>query len=192
METTTCLFSRARPGRTTTPKKIRGFMSLPGEIRNLIYEYYLEAGFRCEIAAKGREFTERKPQTVKLWSGLLPLDKKVFKSDTKVEDQPATIRIARPLGRYIIVKGLQTNWSTSICALSLVCKQIYTETMVPMYQNTDFVFDAPKRITNFLDTISHSKLAHIRKLQLHYTVYGCPNRAADRVWQTKVRGCLCY
>jgi hypothetical protein len=187
METTKCLFSRPRPGKPT-PKKVRGFLSLPGEIRNQIYEYYFGAGFRCEIAAKGREFTKQKPQTLRLWSGLRPLDTKVFKSNSEVEEErPPTIRISRRLGRYNVVQGLQTNWMISLFALSLVCKQVHVETVAVIYQKTEFVFDAPKRTTNFLCTIPPSNLASIRKLQLHYIVYGCDQRDSDRIWQTKVR-----
>jgi hypothetical protein len=191
METTKCLFSRARPGKPTL-QKVRGFLSLPGELRNHIYEYYFEAAFRCEIAAKGQEFTEWKPQTVKLGSGLLPLDPQVLKSDSKVqEERPPTIRISRRLGRYNVVQGLQTNWMTSLFALTLVCKQVHAETVALIYQKTEFVFDAPKRITNFLCTISPSNLANIRKLQLYYATYGCVQWDSDRIWETKVRRCPC-
>ena len=34
------------------PKKIHGFLGLPGELRNRIYGYYFEMAFRAEFAAK--------------------------------------------------------------------------------------------------------------------------------------------
>jgi len=185
METSKCLFSRARPGKST-PKKVRGFLSLPGEIRNQIYQYYFESDFRCEIAAEGSQFKERKTRTVKLWAGAFQSDAQVlnYASEAK-EEGPLTIRISRPLGHYNIVKGLQTNWFASLFAINLVCKQVHVETLPYLYHKTTFVFDASNRLTNLVRVISSSNLQHITKLQLHYTAYGCPRMSRDCIWQEK-------
>jgi hypothetical protein len=179
------LFSRARPG-TSTPRRVRGFLSLPGEIRNQIYQYCFDFEFRCEIAARGRQFETHKPCTVKLWAGAFQsrVQGLQYNSTTKPE-APITIRISRPLGKYTIVQGLQTKWIASLFAIHLVCKQIYTETLAVIYHKTVFVFDAPKRIASFLDTVTKPKLEYITKLQLHYTTYGCPKWTKDCVWQDK-------
>jgi hypothetical protein len=185
MGPTTSLFSRTRPG-TSKPKTVRGFMSLPGEIRNQIYAYIFESEFRCEIASKNRQFEKPKLRKVKLWAGAFQPGTQNLKYISKTEvEKPITIRISRSLGKYNLVSGLQTNWFASLFAINLVCKQIHTETLAFIYSRTTFVFDAPKRITNFLNTISTYKLELLTKLELHYTTYGCPALMKDRTWQDK-------
>jgi hypothetical protein len=181
----TSLFSRARLG-ISTPKRVRGFLSLPGEVRNQIYQYCFDFEFRCEVAAKGRQFETHQPRTVKLWAGAFQSRVQTLQySSTTNPEPPITIRISRPLGKYTIVQGLQTKWLASLFAIHLVCKQIHSETLAVIYHKTVFVFDAPKRIANFLDTVPRPKLEYITKLQLHYTTYGCPKWTKDCVWQDK-------
>jgi hypothetical protein len=180
MSTSTSLFSRARPGKST-PKKVRGFLSLPGELRNEVYQDYFESDFRCEIAAKGSILKERKTRTVKLSTGAQTLK---YQSKPK-EESPITIRTSRPLGKYTTVKGLQTNWFSSLFAIHLVCKQLHAETLPYIYSTTVFVFDASNRLKTFLNVVSKPKLEHITKLQLHYETYGCPQLLKDRIWQEK-------
>lgn len=191
MPTSTSLFSRARPGKPTI-KKVRGFLSLPGELRNQIYQYCFEADrvFRCEIAAKGSKLVEErtKKKTVKLWAGAFATDHQVLKYDAVVKkDDPPTviIRMSRQLGKYTAVQGLQTKWSTSLFAINLVCKQLHAETLPYIYTKTTFVFDASTRIINFLNVVPKTNLEHITKLHLHYTTYGCPRMLNDRIWQEK-------
>lgn len=185
MGPTTCLFSRTRPSKSS-PKEIRGFLSLPGEVRNQIYAYYFESQFRCEIASESANFNPPALKTVKLWAGSYSTKSPSvqYPSPTK-SNTPLTIRVSRPLGKYTIVHGIQTNWLASLFAVNLVCKQLHAETLPFIYQKTEFVFDAPKRILSFLSVVSNSKLVYITKLQLHYTTYGAPRMAADCVWQDK-------
>jgi hypothetical protein len=176
-------FSRARPGKPPT-KKVRGFLSFPGEVRNQIYSYYFECGYRCEIAAKGSQFTQQKPKTVRLWAGAFHASSRSLNYTAKTTDEaPRTIRISRPLGKYSIVQGLQTNWFGSLFAINLVCKQIHAETLPFVYQKTTFVFDAPKRMLGFLNVVSNLKLEYITKLELHYTTYGNPQLSEHQLWQ---------
>ncbi|KAF1830026.1 hypothetical protein BDW02DRAFT_559923 [Decorospora gaudefroyi] len=184
--TATSFFSRAHGPRAHAPKRIRGFLSLPGEIRNQIYGYYFEVERHCEFAAKGCQFKPRKQRTVKLWSGLVPPGSCVSPRDTEADaEAPTLIRFSRPLGKYNVVQGLQTNWLGSLCALSLVCKQVYHETTAFLYTRTVFIFAAPKRMTNFFSNMSAIKLESITKLQLHYDTYGHPQRTSDLIWQNK-------
>jgi hypothetical protein len=185
MGPSTALFSRARPS-ASQPKRVRGFLSLPGEIRNQIYAQIFESSFRCEVASKCAQFDTPPTRKVKLWAGSFQPGTQHLQYNPKAkEENPITIRISRPLGKYNVVKGLQTNWFASLFAINLVCKQIYAETLVFIYHRTTFVFDAPKRLTNFLSTIPKSKLELITSLELHYTTYACPKWTKDRVWQDK-------
>jgi hypothetical protein len=185
MSPSTSLFSRARPN-ASPPKRVRGFLALPGEIRNQIYAYIFESQFRCEVTSKGAQFDKPQTRKVKLWAGSFQPSTQHLQYNSKAkEERPIIIRISRPLGKYNVVQGLQTNWFASLFAINLVRKQIYAETLVFIYHRTTFVFDTPKRLTNFLSTIPKSKLELITNLELHYTTYGCPKWTKDRVWQDK-------
>jgi hypothetical protein len=183
---TTAFFSRARRSAVHAPNKIRGFLALPGETRNQIYNYYFESERRCEIVGNGAQFTRRSPQTVKL-SMNLALAKDTtpaHKSEANIIP-PTAVHFPRPLGKYNAVRGLCTNWQGSLHALSLVCKQIYLETATFLYQKTVFVFNAPKRMVNFFRLASSVGIENITILHLHYNTYGHPHRTDFRIWQEK-------
>jgi hypothetical protein len=178
------LFARATA--SPTPKRVRGFLGLPGELRNLIYHYYFQQEFRVEIAAKGAEFAVEAPRTIKLCLGTVNRDGSVFKYQPKPKKVlPMTLRMHRQHGHQNRVDGLRTNWATSLSALVLVCKQVHAEAIVFLYQNTTFVFNAPKRIINFLGIVSKNNQANITKLQLHYSTYGHPRLVEMQKWKRK-------
>lgn len=182
-------YSRAPPNQTTPPRKVCGFMSLPGEVRNMIYGYYFASKFRCEFAAQGRRLDNPQSRTVKPRSALPHTNNasNPFQHTTRKvpKSPPVTVRMPRMLGKYSRVKGLQTNWQSSLFALHLVCKQVNAETTPFLYTKTVFVFDAPKRLEAFLTVLPQEKLSLITKLQLHYNTYGHPARAQDTIWQEK-------
>jgi hypothetical protein len=179
------LFPRAQ-GKNTHPKKICSFLGLPGEVRNLVYFYYFQEHYRCEIAAKGVNFTKTKAKVMKLCLGIVYKGGPIYKySKAPKPEALTTVRISRCLGHYSRVHGIQTSWLGSLCALVLVCKQVHRESLVFMYHNTTFVFNAPSRITNFLEVLPKANLAHVTKLQLHYTTYGSPQLRVDCVWQER-------
>jgi hypothetical protein len=188
MGTVTGLFSRAKSGNPTI-KKPRGFLSLPGEIRNQVYAYYFESSICCEVVASGRQISSRKLRTVKLWAGAFHHTGQVLKHTPETKrDAPITIRMSRRLGKYTVVQGLQTNWHGSLYALNLVCKLLHAETVAFLYRKTVFVFDAPKRVCNFLAVVSQPRLECIARMEMHYSTYGCPKLAKDVVWQEKHHG----
>lgn len=185
MGANTCLFSHATSGKPTT-KKIRGFLGLSAEIRNEVYKYYFESEIYCELVAKGYSFNKSKPRMVRLCAGVLPSNPHTSKRNSIVEEEaPITIRISRLLGKYNIVQGLQTNWVASIYALALICKQVHAETVVFIYRRTVFVFDAPRRINNFLSVVPKPNLKIITKLHLHINTYGSPSDLDSCRWQDK-------
>ncbi|CAA9964643.1 hypothetical protein PTMSG1_08002 [Pyrenophora teres f. maculata] len=178
------LFSRAHTHGVYAPKKLRGFLALPAEIRNQIYSYYFESEHHCEITRKPYQVQQqKKPLTVKLCSGLIAPSPLSSTPDTS--NTVTVIRFTRCLGKYNIIQGLQTNWLGSLYALSLVCKQVYAETVTYMYLKTVFIFDAPKRMANFFDVVSSTRLGCITKLQLHYDTYGHPKSTHNIIWQDK-------
>ncbi|CAO2649081.1 Nn.00g100300.m01.CDS01 [Neocucurbitaria sp. VM-36] len=181
----TSLFSRARPGKVSI-KKVRGFLALPGEVRNMVYKYYFQPDVRCEFASRGHQFMQPERPTVKLQSNVLATNRHISKNDSNREGGcSVVIRISRALGKYNAVQGLRTNWLTSVYALNLACRQIHAETLPLLYNKTVFVFASSRRIANFLDVISNPMLQNITKLQLHYTTYGAPTKLEDAIWQDK-------
>jgi hypothetical protein len=177
------LFSAAK-GKPA--KKIRGFLGLPGELRNRIYQYCFEEDFCVEVVAKGNILFKSQPKTVKLILNIIDefvQAPQVPKKPKKQEQR--TLRVSRRLGRYRRVEGLRTCWSTSLSALTLVSKQVHKETIVFLYQKATFVFDAPRRIQDFLEMVPKVGLVCITKLQLHYTTYRNPKYKKDVVWQKK-------
>lgn len=162
------LFSRPKP----PGKKIHGFLRLPGELRNRVYDYYFKNEFRVEIVARGTVLVKPKPKTVKLY--VSPRYDHV-KTRTPLADVPSNfLRMSRTMGRYKHVDGIETKWASSLSALPLVSKQIYAETVSYLYLNTTFVFDAPRRLTNFIESVPAINLSHVTKLILHYSTYGDP------------------
>lgn len=148
--------------------------------------YYFDQEHHCEVAAKGSRFEQRKPRTIKLRPGLTSWQDKTVELGTRPNGSSRTvIRCSRLLGKYDIVHGLQTNWLSSLYALSLVSKQVYAETAPFLYSKTAFIFDAPKRMQRFFSIVSSASLQQITKLHLHYNTYGHPQRTDDQVWQDK-------
>lgn len=179
------LYSRTKPS-SSIPKRLRGFLSLSGELRNQIYQYYFDVGFRCELVAQSEKLQgQSKPNTVKLWAGAFHQTTKPLRYTCKPQEEPSlpiTLRVPRSLGKYNQVEALKTKWPTSLSALPLTCRQIYRETLVLLYRATVFVSASPSRLTEFLST---AKPEFVTKLELHYETYGDPKLDQARKWQEK-------
>ncbi|KAF2178586.1 hypothetical protein K469DRAFT_718120 [Zopfia rhizophila CBS 207.26] len=174
-----------------TSRKIRGFLGLPGELRNSIYSFYFEGEFHVEIAAPGTNFTPKEPNTTGMCLATVNKDSQIYKHHEKkgLENISSTLRMPRKLGRYTRVDGGKTNWTNSLSALILVCSQVHTEVIALLYSNTTFAFAAPRRIMNFLEVLPKQNLALITKLHLHYATYNCPYLSSHVVWQDKHTAC---
>jgi hypothetical protein len=175
--------SRVRPGQPPARKTAKGFMALPGEIRNRIYHYYFEDSYRCEIAAKGYRFDRHTTPGRSAQQMLCGIKK----DSDPLPQYAISVRISRPLGSRDVNQGLRTIWPSSLCSLILVCKQVHTETIKDFYGRITFVFNAPRRIDNFLSTASALCIQNITRLQLHYIAYGEPRYANDCSWMEKHR-----
>lgn len=183
MDTHPCTSSPNRHAKLAR-KPRRGFLTLPGEVRNMVYQYYFQGDFRCEISARNSRFEGPKQLVVTLCSNMA-LEKATDIKQTKYKRKTTVVRFAQYLGKYDVVKGLQTTWLTSLFSLHLVCKLIYVETVAYIYSKTEFCFQSPKRIYNFLDVVSQPKLQQISRLELHYHTYGHPQASHDTIWQHK-------
>ncbi|KAJ4344617.1 uncharacterized protein N0V89_012361 [Didymosphaeria variabile] len=57
---------RARPA-SKVKKKPPGFLNLPGELRNQIYDYYFQQGFKCEFAEKDAKLGRKQRDSLKFF-----------------------------------------------------------------------------------------------------------------------------
>ena len=187
MDPKTSLFARARP-RVSFPKtkKTRGFIALPGEIRNRIYQYYFQDTYRCELVGKGCNFATAASKTIKLLSNNRP--RKHHCEDNRGKnksDDPLILRFSRCRRSHGIGPRIPESWLNKHGALVLTCKQIHAETLPLLYRRIHFVFQAPRRITGFLHHMPKQNHGHVTKLHLYYTTYGSPSAVNDIIWQDK-------
>lgn len=175
--------------RRSISRQKSGFLLLPGELRNHIYRYYFESGLCCKMLARrlssldpGRTCNPRS------WHSISHLGNPILRYEYSIsKERHMTISSIDSSRRYDKAQDVKVIWSSSLYALSMVCKQVYKETVTLLYTKTEFVFDASKRLNGFLDHISRPKLECITKLQLCYITYGCPRWNEDIIWQEKHR-----
>ncbi|KAJ4301163.1 hypothetical protein N0V90_003253 [Kalmusia sp. IMI 367209] len=193
------LIVQTKQVKHTLKKKRVGFLDLPGELRNQVYDYYFQQGFRCDFAGKKAQLGCPTRKVIKFCIGYnfrpssSPEDNndnhKVVEDktkDTTIEPTVTTlVRFSRVLGRYERIQGLDTRWSTSLTGLIFVCKQVYAETIGFFYKSTIFSFDSPNRVFNFLKVPSANSLASVTKIQLHYHTYGDPVKSEHLEWKQK-------
>lgn len=188
MKSRLSLFARAqpRPGMNCSEKKKRkkkpNFLTLPGEIRNLVYQCYFRDTYHCEHVGEGCDFSPVAPKTVKLLSNTTTPKQNHKKRQTDPEpEKPLVIRF--PRSNHHTTQ--QPAWLNPHGALILVCKQIHAETLPFLYHRITLLFQAPRRIATFLHTLSTPTRTHITTLHLHYTTYGNPRATCDIIWQDK-------
>lgn len=91
------LLAPKRP-RVTMKKRI-GFLDLPGEIRNQIYDYYFQQGFKCEFVEKGAKLGYTQRECLKFLSH----NRKAGGVYAQYQRRPmpvAEVRFSRVLGMY--------------------------------------------------------------------------------------------
>jgi hypothetical protein len=170
----------------TKAKKTRGFLDLPGEIKNRIYQYYFQDTYRCELVGEGCDFN---PTAVKLLSyPRLHQPHLGVQLDKAKAGGPVAIRfprLRRPHRAPSTGSRINRGWLNPHGALILVCKQIHVETLALLYCQITFVFEAPRRIANFLHRLPKQNHDNVTKLHLYYSTYGSPDSAGDVIWQDK-------
>ncbi|KAF2499202.1 hypothetical protein BU16DRAFT_453636 [Lophium mytilinum] len=166
------------------PKKTRtGFLDLPGEIRNYIYGYCFRPGNDLSLATAKAQLRPKPIKSIKLCETLVSDDHHPTSSKKSAGGQ-ALIQ-PRLLGKYIRIHGTHTNWKTSLHALLLVNKGIYTEVLPLFYAATTIHTASPTRLSNFFTHIPPGAAAWVRKLELTYTTYGHAHNAHLAHFRTK-------
>jgi hypothetical protein len=92
--------SRARHTRPkVTVKKRLGFLDLPGEIRNQIYDYYFQQGFKCEFAEKDAKLGKKQRDSLQFFRRELQSGDCYAICERRFAPV-ATVRFSRVLGTY--------------------------------------------------------------------------------------------
>lgn len=190
MDPETSLSARAQPKVKLLPKAKKtkmSFLSLPGEIRNAVYQHYFEDTYQCELVGRGRDFDAHAPKTVKLLSNSSQARQAKPKIRTKSANHTAPSPLTHRFPQSSTHPGSRTfhGWLRSRCALILVCKQVCAEALSLLYPRITFVFAAPRHIINFLHRLPLQGQASVTKLHLHYATYGSPAAVDDVIWQQK-------
>ena len=188
MNPKTSLFSRSQPRVAfLKTKNTQGFLALPGEIRNQIYQYYFQCNFHCEFVGEDCDFNTAAPKNVKLLDdGDMQLKSKLENCGGKLfHDSSVILRFPYCHRAHHTASNLRLRWLDPLCALVVVCKQIRAETLPLLYHRITFVFEAPRHINNFFRVVPMGNLDNVTRLHLHYTTYGNPSFTSDLIWQKK-------
>jgi hypothetical protein len=128
------------------------FLSLPGEIRNCIYDLAIdERRILIKREHTAKEKKEKRDAPKKLMKESIPF------LDRAQLQQPKPI----PLG------------------LMFSCRQIYQEVTTLLYSSTTFAFQHSKALRRFLDIVPTLAKASIRSIEIYHTQYGHPHWTKD-------------
>ena len=130
------------------------FLSLPGELRNQIYEQVMP---ECRILIQRTRPNKELESLKTTWSTALDKHKR-----------PRT-RLFHFVANDQMDQGLQLTMS-----LLLACKDVRNDIEQYLYSRTTFCFDSLKVLNFFLGTASKQGLQAVRKLELSYEGYGNP------------------
>jgi hypothetical protein len=97
MKKASSLSGHARP--KVTMKKRLGFLDLPGETRNQIYDCYFQQGFKCEFAEKDAKLGQKQRNSLNFSRRKLQSND-CFAIYERMFAPVATVRFSRVLGTY--------------------------------------------------------------------------------------------
>ncbi|QDS72885.1 hypothetical protein FKW77_007595 [Venturia effusa] len=157
------------------PKK-RSFLSIPAELRILIYQHHYDTVRLIELMPKmapyrvidAHQVSNAKDQVSK-----------------RNDAQNQSIRSGGPLGKYNRATGMKTKWHLSISGLHLINKQIASECLTFMYASINLMTQSYKRLSNFMTFVPHETLKQITRFQLDHQTYGHPQHLDDEIWKKK-------
>jgi hypothetical protein len=98
---------------------------------------------------------------------------------------PLVLRCGKPLGKYIHVEGLKTQWQFSASALHLVNKQISRECMSFLYSTITVFTQSSNRLDNFFSVVPKQNLEHVTRLNLDHQTYGEAKDISQVTWKPK-------
>lgn len=160
------LFSSSNDRLPRQNTKELKFWSLPGEIRNRIYQYVIP---ECRILV-----VQSKP------------NKEHARSRAHLHRHTSSqlIRGRTRLG-YLVNNDQMTDGLTVSAVPLLVCKQFRDEMELYLYSRITFCFSSMKVLARFLKTASTSSIEAVKYIELSQTGYAQLNRLGDESYVTK-------
>lgn len=147
--------------QTNTPEP-SGFQRLPAELRLKIYAY-LFTTYRIEIVRKKSRKTDGTKQPhYRLYS------KKLRPREDKRPEKP---------GRWWIKKLPM--------ALIFTCRSVYSDTILLLYANTQFVFTTTNAMARFMKVTPSDAQAAIRHVEIKHIMYNEPRLTEFRIYKAR-------
>lgn len=187
------LFSRACPGPKVNipqpePNKPKNFFSLPGELRNQIYEYYFQDTFyRCDLSTQDSVLSPLPNRKVQIVRNIPAASSKSSRRKRKQQLRTPVKLITIYFASRTIPEDQPPieHWLTTNVALVLCNKQMHAETLQLLYRHMTFFITSPSRMASFLAKTPAPNRAFVTCLHLSYTTYGSPAARRDVVWQQR-------
>ena len=184
---------------TKDRKAVQNLMSLPGEVRNIIYRYLFDESKEYEIVW----CTTQKDLTHYVHK--IPLADKGFKTGWRYksrDDDSLDAYFERPIldrkwttirrrnARMIYGKNNQEERIEELraagpAAFLLTCSQAYKETVRLFYRQHTFCFCSRSLLRNFISKLSRHALGSIKRLYIAHDPQAWPLRAIDAVLVNK-------
>ncbi|PLB36677.1 uncharacterized protein BDW47DRAFT_132673 [Aspergillus candidus] len=150
--------------QTNTPSS-SGFQRLPAELRLKIYAH-LFTTYRIEIVRKKDKRTEgtKKPRY------------RLYNKRLRPREDKSQGNTERP-GRW---------WLKRLpMALIFTCRSIYSDTILLLYANTQFVFTTTNAIARFIKITPADAQASIRHVELRHIMYNEPRLTEFRIYKAR-------
>ncbi|KAE9982951.1 hypothetical protein BLS_005156 [Venturia inaequalis] len=155
--------------------KKRSFLSIPAELRIIIYQYHYDTTNLIELMPKTAPY--RVLEAYRIHSKG-PISQR--------KDAPKQgIRSGDPLGKYNRATGLKTRWQLSISGLHLSNKKINSECLLFLHGSIKLMTQSYQRLSNFTAVVPKKSLKQITRLQLDHQTYGHPQNREDEVWKKR-------
>ncbi|KAL8719061.1 MAG: hypothetical protein Q9225_003877 [Loekoesia sp. 1 TL-2023] len=173
-------------------KQATTFLSLPNEIRNIIYEYAMPyRKYGIQFIPRETKY-EKRPAELTYY---LPLAVTKSGPDLTAADGQRRRLFDLPKRLYIDQAIPPYRLSPGPAALLLVSKKVNEETSPMFYGRNTFSFHAMRPLRKFLNTLRPETRSMIRSLELIHHTAGNPGRTSDQTWKDSHDQCwhdLCF
>ncbi len=157
-------------------------LQLPGEVRNLIYDYVFEDPVVVQFVPSANDdgFALGKK---------LGLSREAYYHQTLCKEAAQTSSTMPRIFRFRMSHSRvnhQVKWATSLHALILTCRQIYAEAAPLLYARMTFFFQSARAIVRYLAQLRTPQLAALQKIHIDYRTYGNPQSpGTHECWMRK-------
>ncbi|KAI4167496.1 MAG: hypothetical protein LQ343_007174 [Gyalolechia ehrenbergii] len=177
---------------TQTSKEPTTFLSLPSEIRNIIYDYAMpRRKYGIKSIPRESKF-EKRPTELTYF---LPLSVTVSGPGLTAQQGERRRLFDLPKRLYMDKAIPPFSLSPSQASLLLVSKKVSEETTPMFYGRNMFFFQSMRPLRKFLSTLRPETRSMLRSLQLIHHTAGNPSQMANQTWKDLHDRCwhdLCF